>query len=235
MSKVATKAYRDALDERQELVVNNLPFVRHVLGKIVGRLPSNVDLDSLESAGVLGLVEASHQFDTTRDVAFRTFAYPRVWGAIIDELRRNSPLPQKLMNKISAVKKAQEKLEPPLTAERVSAECGLTVDEVEDCLIAMRITSPTPLNEAVQEIMGQSREDGVSTGLEYEEAKKRMADCIESLPEQQRVILSMYYSDDMRMKEIGQALDLSESRISRVLMQAELTVRETMLDQSKEY
>ena len=232
MSNAGTKIYQDASRERerQELVVSNLPFVRHILGKLVGRLPSNVDIDNLESAGVLGLVEASHQFEPERGIGFRTFAYPRVWGAIIDELRRNSPLPQKLMNRISLVKRTQETLEPPVTPERLATACGLTTDEVEACLMAMRLSSPSPLNEKALNVVSDPNTRAVSAEMELEEAKQKLADRIEQLPEQQRLVLTMYYSEDLRLKEIGQVLNLSESRISRILAKAELQLREALRD-----
>lgn len=230
MSKTATKAYRDVSHEkeREQLVVDNLPFVRHILGKLVGRLPSNVDIDNLESAGVLGLVEASHQFDSERGVSFRTFAYPRVWGSIIDELRRNSPLPQKLMNQISLVSKAQESMEPPVTIERISESCGLTPEEVEGCLVAMRLSCPSHLGSEALGIAGNVKTSSVSSRLEMDEMRQKLADSIEKLPEQQRLVVTMYYSEDLRLKEIGQVLNLSESRISRILTKAELRLRQAV-------
>lgn len=232
MSNAATKKYQDASAEleRQELVVANLPFVRHVLGKLVGRLPNNVDTENLESAGILGLVEASHQFQSDRGVAFRTFAYPRVWGAIIDELRRNSPLPQRLMNQITQVKKAQETLEPPLTAERLARVCGLSIADVDACLQAMRLSSPAPLCEKTLSVLFSSNDPSVSAQIELEEAKQQLADHIEKLPEQQRLVLSMYYAEDLRLKEIGRVLNLSESRISRILSAAEKRLRKSLGD-----
>lgn len=230
MTRAATRIYRNASTEkaRQALVVDNLPFVRHILGKLVGRLPSNVDVDNLESAGVLGLVEASHQYEPERGVAFRTFAYPRVWGAIIDELRRNSPFPQKLMNRISLVKKAEERMEPPVTAERLAEACGLSVEDVEACLVAMRLSSPSPLGDKALNVVRDGQADSVSADIELEEAKQKLSDCIESLPEQQRLVLTLYHSEDLRLKEIGQVMNLSESRISRILAKAELKLRETL-------
>lgn len=178
----------------------------------------------------MGLVEASHQFDPDRGIAFRTFAYPRVWGAIIDELRRNSPLPQKLMNRISQVKKAQESLEPPVTPERLAAATGLTTADVEDCLTAMRLSSPSPLNETAMNVVSQPNTQAVSANIEMEEAKRKLADRIEQLPEQQRLVLTMYYAEDLRLKEIGRVINLSESRISRILAKAELQLREALRD-----
>lgn len=230
MSKAATKTYRDASNEeqRQALVVENLPYVKHILGRLVGRLPANVDIENLESAGVLGLVEASHQFDETYGVNFRTFAYRRVWGAMIDELRRNSPLPQKLMNKITLVRNAQERLEPPHTADRLAEECGLSIDQVEACLQAIQVSSLAPLSDHALGGLCDPHTESVSSGLELEEAKQVVADCIEGLPEQQRLVLTLYYSEDLRLKEIGRVLNLSESRISRVLAKAESQIRQTL-------
>jgi RNA polymerase sigma factor for flagellar operon FliA len=230
MNRAATKAYQDAStqNERQALVVNNLPFVRHILGKLVGRLPSNIDADNLESAGVLGLVEASHQFEPHRGVAFRTFAYPRVWGAIIDELRRNSPLTQKLMNQISLVNKTLETLGPPATTERIAEASGLTTDEVETCLISMRLSSPSPLDQTSLNVVRDKRTESADARMETEELKLQLAAGIEALPEQQRLVVTLYYLEDMRLKEIGKVLNLSESRISRILSKAELRLRDML-------
>lgn len=230
MSGGVTKVYRDAAakEQRQALVVENLPFVRHVLGKIVGRLPSTVDVDNLESAGVLGLVEASHQFDPDTGVSFRAFAYRRVHGAIIDELRRNSPLPQRLMTQIAQVRKAQQKIEPPHTVERLSECTGLSLSEVNDCLNAMRLSQPNPLYGESLNTLRDLRTPSVGLRVEREEEKRQLADQIEKLPEQQRTVLTLYYSEDLRLKEIGRVLNLSESRISRILSQAERNLRDAL-------
>ena len=223
---MVSKTYKEVtLDsERQQLIVENLPFVRHVLGKLVGRLPQSVDVENLESAGVLGLVEAAHQFDPEKGISFRTFAYPRVWGAIIDEMRRNSPLPQRLMNQISRITRAQEKLSHPATTEMLAAECELTVDEVETCLAAMRLSTPAPLVGHAMSLAVVS-DGSVSARIELDETKKKVAELIQELPEQQRIVLTLYYKEDLRLREIAEVLGLSESRISRVLSKAEQSLR----------
>ncbi len=228
MSREAAKIYQTALEDkaREDLVVSNLGFVRHVLGRLVGRLPSHVDLDNLEGAGVLGLVEASHQYDPARDVSFRSFAYARVWGAIVDEMRRNSPLPQKLMNRITKVHRAQETMKPPITAERLAYACDLTVDEVEACLQAAVLSNPTSLGEHIAQLGNARREQPVDARLQHEEMVSQLADCIERLPEKERLVVTMYYSEDLRLKEIGEVLNLSESRVSRILNAAETRLKE---------
>src|SRR4051794_2131254 len=87
--------------KRDELIVSHLPLVKHVIGRVIGDVPPGVDVENLESAGVLGLVEAAARFDPSRNANFKTFAYLRIRGAIVDEMRRNSPLPQHVHARLS--------------------------------------------------------------------------------------------------------------------------------------
>jgi len=224
MTRTASATYRDASlqQRRDELVLENLEFVRHVLGKLAVNLPSSVDIDNLESAGILGLVEASQHFDAERGVAFRTFAYPRVRGAIIDELRRNCPLPQQVLQHVALVRKACESLEPPVTPEQIAVHSGLSVDQVDTCLEAIRLTRPTEWDDSLfQHGTQRTFQPSTSASVELEETKQVLADCIEQLPHQERIVITLYYLEDLRLKEIGKVLNLSESRISRVLAKAE--------------
>src|SRR5262245_16577406 len=91
--------------QREELILAHLSLVRHILGRLTAKLPPRVDLDNLEAAGILGLVEAANRFEPERGVAFKTFAYTRIRGAIYDELRRNSPFPQDLLERIAIVRR----------------------------------------------------------------------------------------------------------------------------------
>lgn len=230
MSKMGTQIYKDAVDEekRQELVMQNLNFVKHILGKITIRLPSKVDMENLEAAGVLGLVEASHQFDSDAGVTFQSFAYHRVRGAIIDELRRNSPLPQKVMNQVALVRKSERELEPPHTVERLAEHSGLSVAEVENSLNAQRLTNTSSLNDHSMNYLRADGSHTIDQELDRAEKKELLTKGIEKLPEQQRVVLTLYYAEDLRLKEIGKVLKLSESRISRVLARAEEALRQTI-------
>src|SRR5271170_5069036 len=122
---------------RDELVINHLWLVRHLTGKVTARLPSGVDVENLESAGMLGLVEAARRFDSSRGVDFKSFAAIRIRGAIYDEARRNCPLPQEVMQRVMKVAKAQEQLPAPTSVDELVTRTGLTPDEVVDALVAM--------------------------------------------------------------------------------------------------
>ena len=224
---MATNTYKVASRQQHQdqLVLDNLEFVRHLLGKLVCNLPEDVDVENLESAGILGLVEAAQQFDPDRGVPFRSFAYSRIRGAIIDELRRNCPLPQRVLQHISIVRAACENLEPPVTPERIVKMTGLSLEQVETCLQATRLTRPTVWDEtlAYQKAKQRERDD-----TEFTELKSLLADCISELPEQDRIVITLYYLEDMRLKEIGATLSLSESRVSRIKDRAEVRLAAAM-------
>lgn len=122
---------------REELILGNLSLVRHILGRLTAKLPPRIDLDNLEAAGMLGLVEAANRFEPERGVSFKTFAYTRIRGAIYDELRRNSPFSQELLERITLVRKAMQGLQPPVHIETLAQKTGLAEDDVNECLAAM--------------------------------------------------------------------------------------------------
>lgn len=224
----AVKAYHKVckMDLRDRLILEHLYYVRHILGKMLGGLPDSVDQDNLESAGILGLVEAAGQFDPARDIAFTTFAYQRIRGAILDELRRNCPVPQAMLQNWTLIRKASVHMPPPLTPEKLAAQTGLTVEEVDDCIAAMRLTRPINWADELGELpVAGNRDDSVDADSCRIEEKKLLADAIEQLPERMRLAVTMYYLEDMRMKEIGEVLNLSESRVSRLVSAAELQLK----------
>lgn len=224
------KTYRQvaARDERERLILDHLPDVRHILGKVAARLPSGVDRQNLESAGVLGLVEAAGQFDPARGVEFGAFARVRIRGAILDELRRNCPLPQRMLKRLAKVRQAYLRIDGPATTQAVAHFTGLTTAEVEECLEAASVTRTEQWNEdlSLQLSDRTAGEHHAGAAVELEEAKGRVADAIEQLPERERVVVTLYYLEDLRLREIGEALGLSESRVSRILTRAENRLRQ---------
>jgi RNA polymerase sigma factor for flagellar operon FliA len=225
--EAVAQAYRQVAvrHSRDQLIVDHLEFVRHLLGRITCGLPGGVDIENLEAAGILGLVEAAGQFDPSRGVAFKTFAYPRIRGAILDELRRNCPLPQHMLQRWTRIRHAASATPATPTAEFLARATDLTVDEVEECLEAIRMTRPEAWREDLSPPSVEQRIDP-GESMERDEDRRLLADAVESLPKQERLVVSMYYLDDMRLKEIGEVLGLSESRISRILARGELRLRE---------
>ena len=138
----------------------DVSLVRDLLGRLAARFPRGIDLDNLEAAGVLGLVEAANRFEVERGIAFKTFAYTRIRGAIYDELRRNCPLPQDLLERTAKVRKILQSLPPPASIERLASESGLTEEDVTECLAAMRLTRNVSWDDIAPFNKGQLASNG---------------------------------------------------------------------------
>ncbi len=206
-------------NRRDMLILEHLSLVRHVAAKLLAELPPGVDVENLQSAGVLGLVEAANHFDPERGAQFKTFAYNRIRGAILDELRRNCPLPQQMLHMVSQVRKAHEELPSPVSVEDLARATGLSCDEVADCLAAIRLTRMTSLDDGAEPV-GTRLDDGgkrPDTLAEQEEQKRLLVEALHALDEREQLIVTLYYLEDLRLKEIGEVLKLSESRVSRLL------------------
>jgi RNA polymerase sigma factor FliA len=224
MSGSRLHAYQRQADQnrRDELILSHLPLVKHVIGRLLGELPAGVDVENLESAGVLGLVEAASKYDASRNAQFKTFAYLRIRGAIVDELRRNSPLPQNVLARVSAVRRACRILPHPITVEAIAAETGLTVDEVADTLSAERFAKTMSWEQAAEPngLMPAQTIDPPDIETERWETIQQLSEAIETLPAKERMAVTLYYREDLRLKEISEVMNLSPSRISRLLSKA---------------
>jgi RNA polymerase sigma factor for flagellar operon FliA len=232
MSGSNIHAYQRQADQqrRDDLILSHLPLVKHVIGRLLGELPPGVDTENLESAGVLGLVEAAAKFDPSRNAQFKTFAYLRIRGAIVDELRRNSPLPQHMLARVAQIRRAYRTLPHPVTVESLAAATGLTVDEVADTLAAERFTK-TMSWEQTAEPNGLGPVQTVAPpDVESErwETIQQLAEAIESLPLKERTAVTLYYREDLRLKEISEIMQLSPSRISRLLSKAIFDLEEIL-------
>ncbi len=222
--QTATQTYSQvaARSQRDQLIMSHLPLVRHIIGKLLAQLPPGQDAEGLESAGILGLVEAANNFDAERGATFKSYAYTRIRGAILDELRRNCPLPQHMIERVTLVRKAHEGLPAPVSVEALAKATGLSSEDVADCLAAIRLTrmyswdgTGEPIGIRLDE-----RDERPDSQAEKAELERQLARAIESLPERERMVVTLYYMEDLRLKEIGELLGLSESRVSRVLSAA---------------
>lgn len=225
----AVKAYQRAVENQTEqLILDNLEFVRKILSMMSVGLPSHCDRDNLEQAGMVGLVEAARNFDPSMKVAFRTFAYNRIRGAIVDEMRRNSMVPQKSLERIAQIRQAYERLPRPVTPEMLAQHLNLTIEEIGQLLETMKFVKPESWNDleahvaaGQQKVIGTPDEEALANEL-----NQIVANCIEKLPDRERLILTLYYTEDLTLAEIGQIIDLSESRVSRLLASAKFRLKE---------
>ncbi len=218
-----------ARDRRDSLVTDHLGLVRQVLGRLLITLPKHMDRDNLEGAGLLGLVEAAASFDSTRGCEFCTFATLRIRGEILDELRRNCAVPQQLLRNWRTIQEARRTLGEQADPDRIAAVTGLTVTEIAECEQAVRIER-VGRDDVLESVVDTNTlgDDLRHAGSESHEAQQALADAIEQLPEPQRVAITLYYTDGLRLREIGEVLNLSEARVCRILQAAEEAIRRDM-------
>lgn len=226
----AIQAYRHASHElrREQLILDNVDYVRKILSTLTVNLSSSYDFENLEQAGLVALVETANSYDPARGVQFRTYCFPRIRGAIIDEMRKNSPIPQRMMGLIKQIRNVYQLLEPPVTPERIAMETGLDLETVMQVLEAMRFSQPQHWDDLYCTIHSGWKNGEHRPGYELERREMRglVADCIEKLPERERLVVTLYYTEDLTLLEIGDVIDVSESRVSRILASARFRLKE---------
>lgn len=230
------KDYRCEIDAvtKDEIIVEYAPLVRFIAQKIAARLPSNIELDDLISCGVIGLMDAIDKFDPTRDNKFKTYAEFRVRGAILDELRAQDWVPRSVREKAKLVERTYAKLEAdlgrPATDEEMCVALECTQEEFHDLLnksksvSLLNIDDSASFNRGDKKLLAGLVEDSKSSNpyhaVSYKNVRDKIKEGIKSLPEKQRLVLSLYYYEDLNLKEIGQVLDVTESRVSQLHTQA---------------
>ena len=218
---------------RDQLVIDHLDLVRYTLGRMALDLPLGADRENLEAAGALGLVEAAGNYDESRGVPFRPYAHARIRGAILDELRRNCPLPQHMLQRWALIREAYARLDSPVRLEDLSRITGLSELEVRECLLAMRMAHPDSGDFDQMADTVDRRHACPTQRMAEQDHARLLAEAIGRLPERHRLVLTMYYTDDLRLREIGEVLGLSEGRVCRILQEAEVRAREYVLGRTR--
>jgi len=226
----ATTHYRVANEtvDREQLILEHVDYARKIFGSLAIDVRDEDQRENLYSAGIVGLIQAANAYDPSRGVAFRTFSYPRIRGAILDELRKNAEVSQQMLQQIKQINQVYAVLEPPVTPETLAVETGLTVEQVFASLEAMRFLKPKEwieLNCTVHSSWNHQN-DAPEHSLERAEMKEILTLGIEQLPDKERLVLTLYYTEELTLEEIGKAIDLSASRVSRLLASARFRLQE---------
>jgi RNA polymerase sigma factor for flagellar operon FliA len=228
--------------EEERLLLEHLPIVRFLARRIHERLPQHVDMEDLVSAGVVGLMDAFTKFDPRKKVQFRSYAQFRIRGAILDSLRTLDWSPRDLRRKGRAVEEAIRSLtarlgRSPGEAE-IAAQLELSLDEYQRLLGDLKGleigTLHTEHNEDSGEeelayVAGDPEEDPLFSCLRGE-LKDRLAEAIDNLPERERLVMTLYYYEELTMREIGSALGVVESRVSQIHASAVVHLRAALRD-----
>ena len=229
---------------RDKIVIEHGPLIRYIVNRIAVRLPSHIDLDDLHNTGVIGLMDAIEKYDPDKNCKFKTYAEFRIKGAILDQLRSLDWVPRSVRQKSRKLERAYGEVEQRLgrqaTEEEVADSLGLQIEKFHDLMNQVRGISLVNL----EEIRGTNA-DGDRTGtfadivedvtaenpfatLKTVETKHVIADTIGALPEKERLVVSLYYYEDLNMKEIGNILGITESRVCQIHTKAVLRLRQKL-------
>jgi RNA polymerase sigma factor for flagellar operon FliA len=222
-----------------ELVQKHLPLVKTIVGRIAMTLPTHVSMDDLYSAGLVGLLNAIRNFDSKSNTAFETYARLRIRGAVFDELRRLDWVPRSVHAKAKKVQIVMHELEQKHgrvpTELEMARSMDLSLDEYQQLLDEIRPASFVCLDSAMdaenedgptryENVADQRQEDPVESATRRE-MTKLIAERLEQLPEMQRKVLALYYFEGLRLREIAEAYNLTESRICQIHAQAIVSIR----------
>jgi RNA polymerase sigma factor for flagellar operon FliA len=223
--------------DRDRVLLEHLPMVRYLARRIHERLPQYVELEDLVSAGVIGLIDAYNKFDHTRKVQFKSYAQFRVRGAILDSLRILDWSPRELRRKGRAVQDAiravTQRLRRTPSEPEIAKEMGLGLNDYQVLLGDLKGLEIGSLNlehaedsgeDELAYIAGSPEEDPLFRCLQGE-MRQRLIDAIEELPEKERMVLTLYYYEELTMREIGLTLGVVESRVSQIHSSAVVRLR----------
>jgi RNA polymerase sigma factor for flagellar operon FliA len=226
---------------RERLILHYSPLVKYVAGRVGVGLPSNIEQADLVSYGIFGLIDAIEKFDLSRSIKFETYAISRIRGAIIDELRAIDWIPRSVRYKAREVERAYSALESKLnrtpTEPEVAEELGISLGELHQVFSRVSFVNVVALDELLN--VGGERGDKLSlvdtledtraedpvAAFESEETKYLLARAINTLPEREKVVVTLYYYEGLTLAEIGQVLGVTESRICQMHTKAVLQLR----------
>jgi RNA polymerase sigma factor for flagellar operon FliA len=213
------KAVGMTAEKREELIVSTLPLIKHIAHKVMMRLPATIEMHDLVNAGVLGLLDAVDKFEPERGVKFKTYAEVRIRGTILDSLRDLDWAPRSLRKKSKDLERVYvelgQKLGRPATDEEASAALGGNLEEFHALVKGEGKINYYP-------------DDGTNDPyirFETNELTSILGEAIDSLPERERLVLSLYYYEEFTMKEIGTLLGVNESRVSQIHTKATIRLR----------
>jgi RNA polymerase sigma factor for flagellar operon FliA len=242
------REFKDSADPRlrERLILHYSPLVKYVAGRVGVGLPPNIEQADLVSYGIFGLIDAIEKFDISRAIKFETYAISRIKGAIIDELRAIDWIPRSVRYKAREVEKAYAALEARLhrtpTEPEVAEELGIGLDELHTIFSQVSFVNVIALDELLN--VGGERGDKVSlvdtledtraedpvAAFETEETKYLLARAINTLPEREKIVVTLYYYEGLTLAEIGQVLGVTESRICQMHTKAVLQMRSKLSD-----
>jgi RNA polymerase sigma factor FliA len=235
--------FRKSRDQgiRDRLILTYAPLVKYVAGRLGSGLPAHVEEGDLVSYGLLGLIGAIERYDPDRDVKFETYAIARIKGAIIDELRAMDWVPRSVRARARHIERAITELEAKLhrapTDEEIAQKLGITDEELEDSLTEISRSSIAALDElwtisssggdqvALIDTIEDTQGPEPQSALAQTELREALGEAIARLPEREKLVVTLYYYEELTLREIGEVLGVTESRVSQLHTKAILRLK----------
>jgi len=226
---------------KDQIVLEHAPLIRYIVNRIAVRLPSHIDLDDLHNTGVIGLMDAIDKYDPEKNCKFKTYAEFRIKGAILDQLRSLDWVPRSVRQKSRRLDRAYVEVEQRLghqaSEDEVADALGLQIDKFHELLNQVRGISLVNLEEirgtnqdgdragTFTDIVEDVNAENPFASFKLSETKQVIASTIASLPDKERLVISLYYYEDLNMKDIGQILGITESRVCQIHTKSVLRLR----------
>jgi RNA polymerase sigma factor for flagellar operon FliA len=241
------RRYKSSHDERarERLVVAYSPLVKYVAGRMGSALPAHVEEADLISYGLGGLISAIERFDPSRDIRFETYAIARIRGAIIDELRTLDWVPRSVRARAREFERVNTKLEARLhrapTDEEMAAELQIPIEELQEALLQISNSTIVALDElwtvsdstgdqvSLLDTLADDEAEDPQAHVERSSFRDRVADAIVALPEREKIVIALYYYENLTLREIGEILGVTESRVSQLHTKAVLRLRSKLV------
>ncbi|MCP4253808.1 MAG: FliA/WhiG family RNA polymerase sigma factor [Candidatus Scalindua sp.] len=226
--------------KRDKFIMDYLPLVKYVVGKFMMYLPSHIDQEDLFESGILGLIEAAERFDDSKNVKFKTYAFHRIRGAVLDYLRLQDWVPRSVREKDNLIKDAYNTLEQKLNrtphTEEIAEEMGISCSDLDKMLVDINMCSMLYLEDIsfggnedskvkANEIIKDEKTSGPLSNLVSQEEQHVLERAITELPSKEKLVITLYYYEDMLLREIAEVMNLSESRVSQLHHRALMSIR----------
>lgn len=232
MGSIARDYAADQYCDRERLFEDNLKLVKSIAQHICVRLPAGYALDDLIQVGLIGLLEASKVYDSSLGASFKSYASIRVRGAIMDELRRQSWVPRSVQQKSRKLSQAIQKVEGRLGRAASDREIAEQMDEsIDEYFTTLEMVSGCTvfsLDDEDNSFEPASEDEIQLNNIQDDAVKKKLAEVIGSLPYQEKMVVALYYDKELNLKEIGEVLEVSESRVCQIHSQAVSRMRARM-------
>jgi RNA polymerase sigma factor for flagellar operon FliA len=234
MTPAYTNVMAADMPPADELVLQHGALVKRIAYHVVSRLPSHIEVDDLIQAGMIGLLNAAQNYTPTKGATFETYAGIRIRGAMLDEARRSNWTPRSTFRNAKQVSQAIRAIENrtgrDAKPEEIAATLGVSLDEYHrmvESAASSRVLSYEQLADDPERsaMLPEAPEDGPETTLEADQFRAALVEAMAGLPERERLVLSLYYDQDLNLREIGQVLEVSESRVCQIHSQAVLRIR----------